>query len=765
MSSKILRLAAGFAVAAMISGSAHALPAFSGAQGPGANATGGRGGDVYHVTNLEFDLNGVIPGSLKYGINNAPTAGRTIVFDVGGTIYQNGGGANWWFRSGRNNITVAGQTAPGPGITIAGVGSKWTGDNVILRNVTVRTNKDAVNPTSFTYDSFSLQLKNSIVDHVTATWYSDEGVSLTDAGANTTVQYANISEGLNYASHSFGSIISTEVDATTYSYHHNLYSQNNSRVPRLGSELGLTGAVTSFSNNVVYNWINRAGYSGTNQPSSTNFINNYYIKGNNNGATIFTGGDDAAAPGFTKIFQSGNVYDGNKDGVFNGATVGAGSFAGNKTIVGTAFSVTGDAALDTPAAALQRVLDYTGANWQNRNPIDARIIADVRAGTGSIVLDLAAGVQANEWATVLSQGPDALGNAPFARAAGFDTDQDGMPDTWEVAHNLSPTVPSNNGDFDADGYTNLEDYINELGEWPAGRPIVFGNALGDGRYARIENWDGLWQPSKFDLAVVNTGAVVVIDAVGQHAGTLQINIGGAVNVTSGWLAVANRVQVAAGGTLSVSGGQLFAGVLGLNGGGRAILAAGSGATPRVGSIEATTGTIDLNDNAVIVDYTGGSSLADVRQLIVTARNGGAWNGYGITSSLADATHAVGYAEASDVLGLSAGQVGLFRGQVVDHSSVLVMYTLKGDADLSGAVDIDDFGRLAASFNAAGGWSKGDFDYSGTIDIDDFGLLASNFNQSLPGQRSAVPEPAMASFAAIALLRRRRDCCVRAVGAA
>ena len=74
------------------------MPAFSGAEGPGATATGGRGGDVYHVTNLEFDHNGTIQGSLKYGINKAPVAGRTIVFDVGGTIFQNGGGAQYWFR-------------------------------------------------------------------------------------------------------------------------------------------------------------------------------------------------------------------------------------------------------------------------------------------------------------------------------------------------------------------------------------------------------------------------------------------------------------------------------------------------------------------------------------------------------------------------------------------------------------------------------------------------------------------------------------------
>src|SRR5262245_52639216 len=139
-----------------------AVPAFPGAAGPGATATGGRGGDVYHVTNLQVDLGGTIPGSFQYGLSHAPSAGRTIVFDVGGTIYLAGQSANDTFRVGTGKITVAGQTAPGQGITIAGTGTKWTGDNVILRNLTVRPKIAPV-----TYDGFSLQLKNSVLDHVT----------------------------------------------------------------------------------------------------------------------------------------------------------------------------------------------------------------------------------------------------------------------------------------------------------------------------------------------------------------------------------------------------------------------------------------------------------------------------------------------------------------------------------------------------------------------------------------------------------------------
>src|SRR5262245_38732729 len=87
--------------------SSAAVPAFPGATGPGAIATGGRGGDVYHVTRLDADKNGTLPGSLQYGINNAPGAGRTIVFDVGGTIYLAGQNANDTLRYGKSNITVA----------------------------------------------------------------------------------------------------------------------------------------------------------------------------------------------------------------------------------------------------------------------------------------------------------------------------------------------------------------------------------------------------------------------------------------------------------------------------------------------------------------------------------------------------------------------------------------------------------------------------------------------------------------------------------
>jgi hypothetical protein len=592
-------------VAATGIATAQSIPAFPGAEGPGGNATGGRGGDVYHVTNLEFDLDGTIPGSLKYGIHTAPAAGRTIVFDVGGTIYHDGGGAGWWFRSSKSNITIAGQTAPGPGITIAGVGSKWTGNNVILRNINIRPNKDPANPTNFTYDAFGLQLTSSIVDHVTASWFTDEGIPQTDAGHSATVQYAMINEGLNYNGHAYGSIISTEVDGARNSFHHNLYAHLKSRIPRVGSEMSTTetGAIASIANNVIYNWQpNSAGYSGTDQPSSTNFLNNYYIKGANNGQTPFDGGDDNGAAGVTKVYENGgNKIDLNKNGAidgnfFNQFTSNPKAFAGGMTFYPAAFNVSGVGTLDTADEALERVLAYGGSQWWNRHPIEQRIVQSVRNGSGAMITDLTTGTQAAEWATVLSQRPT-NGVAPFSRDANWDTDRDGMPNDWEDQHRLNANLAENNGDFDNDGCTNLEEYINEIAAWPAPGPIVFQGVTS--RFAEIQNWrvsgqslniagqgnvvsSSLWQPSRFDVAVINNGDVTV-DSVGQHAGTIQLGPGASdhatLSITGGWLKLDDapsgpgngEIMIGATPTatarLNLSGGKLIAKTLSKGAGG------------------------------------------------------------------------------------------------------------------------------------------------------------------------------------------------------
>src|SRR5207249_3433029 len=137
---------------------ALALPAFPGAEGPGANATGGHTGDVYHVTSVSDDQNGTIPGTLRYGLVTSPAGGRTIVFDVGGTIHlvpDVNKSTGTWLRTGNSNITIAGQTAPGNGITIIGQGTKFSGSNVIFRHVKMRPGQDQTRPGILTNDGFS----------------------------------------------------------------------------------------------------------------------------------------------------------------------------------------------------------------------------------------------------------------------------------------------------------------------------------------------------------------------------------------------------------------------------------------------------------------------------------------------------------------------------------------------------------------------------------------------------------------------------------
>jgi hypothetical protein len=188
-----------------------------------------------------------------------------------------------------------------------------------------------------------------------------------------------------------------------------------------------------------------------------------------------------------------------------------------------------------------------------------------------------------------------------------------------------------------------------------------------------------------------------------------------------------------------------------------------------GTPDAPLARFDLADNAMVIDYGPGPSLLDAtRRLIVAARNGGAWDGNGLGSALADDSRfGIGYGESVDVLPPTATQ---FVGQVIAFQAVLVRYTRYGDANIDGQVNLQDFNRLATAFGTTGTalWSQGDFNYDGNVNLQDFNRLASNFglNASGPGVTpadwsalaAAVPEPAAAVPGALVLcglLRRRR----------
>jgi hypothetical protein len=293
-----------------------------------------------------------------------------------------------------------------------------------------------------------------------------------------------------------------------------------------------------------------------------------------------------------------------------------------------------------------------------------------------------------------------------------------------------------------------------------------------------------YNTSSYTLAGANTltitGATGVPAAITVAAGSHFINVPLAfsgdttVDVRTSSSLAASNLQPTSGAVTKTGDGLLFVnrlrtGALNVNGGGVFVSAGRSTAkTSDVTGLTVASGAkLDLADNDMVVRYSGSSPISAIAGYIA----GGAandWSGNGLTSSAAAAAAAsahktaLGYAEASQVLTYSGGAAN-FSGVTLNQgaNAVLVRYTLAGDGDLSGTVDLTDFTYLAANFNGGGkNWLQGDYNYDGNVDLTDFTFLASNFNQTLPsssGLGAAVPEPAALSaigMVGLSLLRRR-----------
>jgi len=276
----------------------------------------------------------------------------------------------------------------------------------------------------------------------------------------------------------------------------------------------------------------------------------------------------------------------------------------------------------------------------------------------------------------------------------------------------------------------------------------------------------------------NTGSQ--LQFTGQFGGGVN-NTGGHINIDAGGTLLTTTSHALSGGTVTLNGvwnatnssGTTInfvrgAGTLNVNSSARVNITAGGGTlgTSKVSSLNITTsGKLDLNDHDMIVDYTGSTPIDTIRTFLQSGYNNGAWDGtQGILSTTAGASGlpktAIGYAEASQILG---GAGGPFSGQTADGTSVLLRYTVAGDANLNKTVNLDDFTALAANFGNAGLWVSGDFNYNGLVNLDDFTILAANFGQSIPTdlpRGAAVPEPAsagllLAAAGALTRIRRRR----------
>ena len=414
--------------------------AFPGAEGAGANARGGRGGDVYHVTNL----NDSGAGSLREGVRTA-AGPRTVVFDVAGTI-----NLSTRLNINKSFLTIAGQTAPGDGVTVAGHSTVVSGNNVVIRYLRFRVgdlNCPVVQDDALWVDRTS----DVILDHVSASWSVDETLSVTESN-NVTVQWSFITESMKNSchekgAHGYGSLIRYGTGVVTY--HHNLYAHHDSRNPRVGDGVGL-----DFVNNVIYNWGGESGYSGPADEGTTrlNYVGNYLVAGpqtTNVKLRAFNGGSTN-----TQIHQSNNFLDGDRDGARDGADNGWAMFVGSYTRREPArFDFAQVTTHDAPTA-YERVLGTAGSSLR-RDSVDARLAGEVRGEGGRHI-----------------NSQNEVGGFPVLDAgpALNDADGDGIPDEWETNHGLNPTDGADGRAVGAGGYTNLELYLNDLVPTPGFDP-------------------------------------------------------------------------------------------------------------------------------------------------------------------------------------------------------------------------------------------------------------------------------------------------------
>ncbi|AGA79324.1 pectate lyase family protein [Echinicola vietnamensis] len=441
--------------------------AFPGAEGYGQYTTGGRGGEVYYVTRLDDDNS---PGSLRYAINQAGK--RTIVFNVGGTIALKSK-----LNISRGDVTIAGQTAPGGGITLRNYPVTIDADNIIIRYLRFRMGDTADQEGDALGGRFH---KDIIIDHCSMSWSTDECVSFY-ANENFTLQWCIIAESLKNSVHEKGSHGYGGIWGGRYaSFHHNLLAHHDSRNPRLGEEAGKAFALTDLvdlRNNVIYNWGNNAAYGG--EAMNVNIVNCYYKPGpaspsgskrnrimsidknKNEGTEVY----DI----WGKFYIDGNVVEGSSQtsndnwtyGVFNQFHSSYGTVSDadkaamkmNQPHELEGFTVTTHDAEE----AYELVLGQAGANLE-RDEVDSRIIASVQEG------DFDAQGSNGSTNGIIDTQSD-VGGWPMLEAGKpvIDTDEDGIPDDWETTHELDPENADDGREIKpGTPYTYLEIYLNSL---------------------------------------------------------------------------------------------------------------------------------------------------------------------------------------------------------------------------------------------------------------------------------------------------------------
>ncbi|MGC4075412.1 MAG: hypothetical protein QM760_23520 [Nibricoccus sp.] len=433
--------------------------AFPTAEGYGRFAKGGRGGRVIAVTNL----NDSGPGSLRAAVE--AEGPRTVVFEVSGRIVLQ---SRLIVRKNNSDLTVAGQTAPGLGICISNYNFGMLGaQDVIIRYVRVRPG----NTSGTTLDGMGMaSADNCIIDHCSISWTLDESFS-SRGGKNITLQRTLISEALNAAGHKkygpgkqhgFAASIGGDVG----SFHHNLLAhcagRNWSMAGGIAKPDNHFAGRLDIRNNVVYNWSTRATDGGAHE---VNFVSNYYKPGPATKFFYALNAQYGGFPGSQRYYFAGNVMPGHFG--LEDQEKGRTATTENGGKLPTEYSPWSDKPFfesyvktQTAEETYTDVLANVGCNFPALDPHDQRVLAETRDGTykfkGSV--------------TGLPGLPDSQedvggwDNYPEVhRAADWDTDRDGMPDAWEIAHGLNPKDPGDGAKVrKGNGYTNLEAYLNSL---------------------------------------------------------------------------------------------------------------------------------------------------------------------------------------------------------------------------------------------------------------------------------------------------------------
>ncbi|HBB54089.1 TPA: pectate lyase [Candidatus Nomurabacteria bacterium] len=439
------------------------LPVFPGAEGFGSKTRAGRGGKVIEVTSLADSG----PGTLREALEDPNP--RIIVFRVGGLIEID---EPFYIRY--PFVTIAGQTAPGDGITIKNGGITILTHDILLQSLRVRPGAEGksvgkdndsigILGPKFAGDSY-----NIVLDHISVSWAEDENISIYEGPSNITVSWSIISEGLNKSrhqegEHSTGLLIGDRADKV--SVHHNIFAHNEQRNP-----MNKNGGTLDIRNNVIYNWGNDAlFFYDVFSNTFANIVGNTFIAGlstNPDSKAVWVqvrDVNDKPSRGLPKFFIEGNSGRGDMDtdegivkfiaidpdpSFIQGSTLHEKIEWAKRTYLVSKPFETPKVTTQNAASAYEKVLGQAGASKPKRDAVDTRIVSDIRTRTGRII-----------------DSPSQVGGYP--RYSGgvvpADSDHDGMSDEWEKKTGLNPSDASDgNKDLDGDGYANIEEYLHSL---------------------------------------------------------------------------------------------------------------------------------------------------------------------------------------------------------------------------------------------------------------------------------------------------------------